>query len=108
MQIIKGHPEKTPDTYLFVREERSGETWTMPLRDNASLDIEKQVRTFVRLEWGGELFVVPPFGKSGLCDYSATIYMDGREPDSATCWASCGFFLTPDLDEVRTASLAQR
>jgi hypothetical protein len=104
MKIIE-NPTEYPETYLHVEECKSGTAWIMPLRGNASLDLEKQVRAFVRANWGGELFVLPPFMPRIAGDYYAKVMTDGRTPDSVVCWDSAGFYLTSDLDEVRAASL---
>jgi hypothetical protein len=104
MKIIE-NPTEYPENYLHVTECRSGTTWIMPLRGNASLDLKKQVRTFVRLNWGGELYVLPGFMPRFDGDYYGKIMMDGRHPDSVVCWEGAGFYLTPDLDEVRTECL---
>ena len=88
-----------PSQYLHVTECRSGETWIVPMRGNASFDLAHQIRKWVKAEFCGELFLD---GK--LCpidgDYYAKIMTDGRPPDSVICWTSGGFTLTSERNAL--------
>jgi hypothetical protein len=88
---------KYPGCYLHVREERSGQEWIMAIRGNSTLNIERLVKRWIRREFGGELALDDKVwtGGSGLAQYSATIYTDGRPPGSTVCWTSCGFWMKP-------------
>ena len=82
-----------PDCYLYVTENRSGESWVMPLRGNSSLDLKHQIKKWIKREFCGELELDPPLTPSFAGDYYAKIVTDGRSPDSVVCWTSGGFFL---------------
>lgn len=82
-----------PDCYLHVTECRSGQTWIVPLRGNASLDLEYQIRKWVKAEFGGELRLDPPIMARLEGDYYGRIMTDGRSPDSVICWDGGGFYL---------------
>lgn len=89
---------KYPDTYLHVLEQRSGQTWIVPIGPDEPLAIEERIAKWVESEYCGELEVDLPFadgcGKSCV-DYYARTMTDGRPPDSVICWESIGFFLKP-------------
>ena len=82
-----------PDCYLHVTECRSGETFIMPLRGNASLDLTHQVKRWVKQEFGGELRLDGEIMPKLEGDYYAKIMTDGRPPDSVICWDGGGFYL---------------
>ena len=86
-------PEKYPDQYLHVTECRSGQTWIRPLRDNARLDLDHWVRTWVKEEFNGELRIDGRLMPRIEGDYYAVIITDGRPPDSVVVWESGGFYL---------------
>jgi hypothetical protein len=85
---------KYPDTYLHVRECRSGQEWIVPLRGNASLDLKKQVKKWVKNEYQGAFRLDGELMPKLDGDYYARIMTDGRPPDSVVCWTSGGFYLT--------------
>ena len=82
-----------PDCYLHVRECRSGQEWIRALRGNSLLDLEHQLKKWVREEFGGELKLDPPLMPRLEGDYYGRIMTDGRPPDSIVCWESGGFYL---------------
>ena len=82
-----------PDTYLHIEECRSGETFIVPMRGNSSLDLKKQVKKWIKNEFGGELVLDGNLMPRLSGDYYAKIMMDGRPPDSVVCWESGGFYL---------------
>jgi len=84
---------KYPDCYLHVYECRSGESWIMPIRGNAKLDIERLVKKWADQEYGGELKLDGELMPGLEGDYYAKIMTDGRPPDSCICWTSGGFYL---------------
>lgn len=84
---------KYPDTYLHVEECRSGETWILPIRGNGLIDLEHNVRRWVKREFGGDLRLDPPLMPKLQGDYYAKIITDGRPPDSVVVWDAGGFFL---------------
>lgn len=84
---------KYPDTYLHVEECRSGETFIVPLRGNSSLDLKKQVKKWIKNQFGGELALDGDLMPRISGDYYAKIMTDGRSPDSVVCWESGGFYL---------------
>lgn len=86
--------KKYPDTYLHVRCCRSGEEWIMPLRGNSLLSLERQVKRWIRQEFGGELFLASGIMRRLEGDYYAQIMMDGMSPESGICWESGGFYLS--------------
>jgi hypothetical protein len=85
-----------PEQYLHVVECRSGEEWIVPLRGNATLDITRQVKRWVKEEFCGELFVDGKLMPRIEGDYYACLMTDGRSPDSAICWDSGGFYLSSE------------
>lgn len=91
--------EICPDCYLYIREEKSGETCIVEIKGKTKLDLKKRIKAWIKSEYGGELRLdgdIVPNG-SGICDYTGTIYTDGNSPESVTCWNSCGFFLKSSL-----------
>lgn len=82
-----------PDTYLHVREYRSGEEWIVPIADEDPMNIETLVDRWIAQEYSGELVrdgrLIPRLEG----DYYAQIKTDGRPPESAVCWSSGGFYL---------------
>lgn len=87
-------PETTyPPQYLHVEECQSGETWIVPLRSNAKLDLKTLVKRWIKREFSGELFLSGELTPRISGDYYAKILMDGRSPDSVVCWSSGGFYL---------------
>lgn len=86
-------PVTYPETYLHVLECRSGQTWIVPMRGNASLDLLHQVKKWVKSEFAGELRVDGKLMPKLECDYYAQIITDGRSPDAGICWDGGGFYL---------------
>lgn len=84
---------KYPDCYLHVEECRSGETFIVPIRTNAHLELERLVKKWVASQFGGELKVDGKFTPRLQGDYYARIMTDSRPPESAVCWTSGGFYL---------------
>ena len=82
-----------PDTYLHVREERSGQEWIVPLADDDPLDLETQIDRWIASEYGGELARSGELMPQLSGDYYARIMTDGNPPTSVVCWESGGFFL---------------
>ena len=81
-----------PDCYLHVTENQSGTQWIMPMRGNSVLDLETQVKNWIKKEFCGELALNGQIGKVAG-DYYAQIKTDGREPDSVVCWTAGAFYL---------------
>ena len=84
---------KYPETYLHVEECRSGETFVVPMRGNSSLDLKKQVKKWIKNQFGGELVLDGNLMPRLSGDYYAKIMTNGRPPDSVVCWESGGFYL---------------
>lgn len=82
-----------PDCYLHVEECRSGQTWIVPMRGNASLNLEKQVKKWVRAEFAGECLLDGKLMPLLQGDYYARIMTDSRPPDSCVSWTSGGFYV---------------
>jgi hypothetical protein len=80
-----------PDQYLHVREMVSGQEWIIPLRGNATLDLEKQAKKWVKSEFSGELKLVG-FQPRLEGQFFGQIITDGRSPDSGVVWESGGFW----------------
>lgn len=85
---------KYPDQYLHVTECRTGQAWIIPLRGNASLDLKKQLKKWIKREFGGELRLDGTLTPRVDGDYYGKIMTDGRAPDSVVCWEGAGFCLT--------------
>lgn len=90
---MKTMTSEYPDCYLHVTECRSGETWIMPLRGNAILDLRHQIRRWVKREYAGELALDGELMPKLDGDYYGKIMTDGRAPDSVVCWDGGGFYL---------------
>jgi len=82
-----------PETYLHVRECRSGAEWIFPLRGNASLDLCHQIKRWAKQEFCGELKLSGEIMPKLEGDYYGKIMTDGRAPDSVVCWDGGGFYL---------------
>lgn len=82
-----------PETYLHVEECRSGQTWVLPLRGNALLDLKRQVKKWIKREYCGELSLDGELMPKLQGDYYAKLMTDGRPPESVVCWQSGGFYL---------------
>ena len=82
-----------PDCYLHVRECQSGQEWIVPIGDNDSIDLEKQVKAWVKQEYGDELELSPPLMPKLDGDFYGKIMTDGRPPESVVCWTGGGFYL---------------
>jgi hypothetical protein len=88
------YPAKLPDQYLLVRHCCSGDWWIMPLRSNTPLDIVALVRTWIWRSFSrGTLALDGPMLSKVEGDFYATLYIDGRPPDSSVAWDSGGFYL---------------
>lgn len=85
--------QKWPAQYLHVQECRSGQTWVVPFRSNALLDLETRLRAWVKAEFGGELKLDGKIMPKLSGDYYAKILTDHRPPDSVVVWQSGGFYL---------------
>ena len=97
MQIIDAKEvSQYPETYLHVREERSGQEWIMPLRGNSSLNLRHQIAKWVKSEFCGELFISGKLSPKLAGDYYGKIMTDGRPPDSVVCWDGAGFYLSDE------------
>lgn len=92
---------KIPETYLHVRDCKSGEEWIRAIRGNSLLDLAKLIRKWVKEEYGGELYLDGQVMPRLEGDYYARIMMDGRPPDSIICWDSGGFYLTNEPNALR-------
>lgn len=87
------NPEtKYPDTYLHVEHCQSAETWVHPIRGNGTLDLETQVRRWLKRQFSGELKLSGKLMPRLQGEYYARIMTDGRPPESVVCWQSAGFF----------------
>lgn len=84
---------KYPDCYLHVEECRSGETWIVPIRGNALIDLRHNIAKWVKSQFCGELQIDGDLMPGLQGDYYATIITDGRAPDSVVVWESGGFYL---------------
>lgn len=84
---------KYPDTYLHVTECRSGETFIVPVHGNSSLDLKRQVKQWIKIQYARELKLDGELMPRHAGDYYAKIMTDGRPPDSVVCWTSGGFYL---------------
>lgn len=84
---------KYPDTYLFVEESRSGETWIMPIRANEHLDLKKLIKKWIKKHFCSELVLDGEIMPRWQGEYYARIMTDGRPPESAICWTSGGFYI---------------
>ena len=82
-----------PPQYLHVTECRSGETWVMPLKANAKLDLKRQVKRWIAREFEGQLKLSGKIMPKLDGDYYAKLMTDGRAPDSCVCWDGGGFYL---------------
>lgn len=80
-----------PETYLYVYNNRSGESWIQEIKDNWLMDIKTRIKHFLKTEFCDEVKL-----DGDICrldgEYTATIYTDGREPDGGVCWDSAGFY----------------
>lgn len=84
------------ENYLIITENRSGETWTMQIKDDELLDIDELVIRFVGEQFDGELEVVE-IDHSRTCscaDYYAQIKLNNEAPESIVCWESAGFWIS--------------
>ena len=95
-QLTDAAKDKYPDQYLHILECRSGEQWIMPLRGNASLDLTKQTKKWIRQEYCGELFLSGDMQPKLDGDYYAKIITDGRQPDCGIVWDGAGFWLSDE------------
>jgi hypothetical protein len=93
IEVIEASAPVYPDCYLHVTECRSGTTWIKPLRGNAKLCLESQLRKWIKEEFGGELRLDPPLMPKLDGDYYGKIMTDGRPPESIVCWDGAGFYL---------------
>lgn len=85
-----------PETYLHVREMRSGKEWIMPMRSNSLLDLRHQIKKWIKQQFGkGEMFLDGKIMPKLEGDYYGKIMTDNRPPDSVISWTSGGFYLTP-------------
>lgn len=84
---------KYPDCYLHVTECRSGVEWIVKIRGNATLDLKRRIKAWIKREFCGELHLDGEIMPRLEGDYYAKIMMDGRPPDSPICWTSGGFYL---------------
>lgn len=85
--------ETYPDQYLSVEECRTGEVQIVPLRGNATLDLTRQVKRWVKDRFGGELRLSGKLMSRLPGDYYAQIITDARPHTSAVVGASGGFYL---------------
>lgn len=85
---------KYPDSYLHVRDCKTGEEWIRPIRGNSLLDLKTQLRKWAKETFCGELFIDGELMPRLEGDYYGKIMLDGRPPDSIICWESAGFYLT--------------
>lgn len=90
---MKTTDQTYPDCYLHVEECRSGQTWIMPIRGNSLLDLEHQIKRWIKQEFGSELALDGETMPRLSGDYYARIMTDSRPPESAVCWTSGGFYL---------------
>lgn len=81
-----------PDCYLHIEECRSGQTWIVPIRGNAKLDLVRLIKRWAKQEFAGELILDGQIMPRLQGDYYAVIYTDGRPP-GGVCWTSGGFYL---------------
>ena len=65
----------------------------MPLRRDASLNLKRQIKRWVKKEFGGELRLSGEIMPKLDGDYYGKIMTDGRPPDSVVCWDGGGFYL---------------
>ena len=82
-----------PETYLHVRECRSGREWVQEIRPRQTLNLRRRVAEWVRAEFGGELVLDGELMPRLDGEFYARIMTDGREPESVICWDGGGFYL---------------
>jgi hypothetical protein len=85
-----------PKQYLHVRECRTEEVWVVPLSPRATMDLERQLRKWIKQEWAGEMFLDGKPMPRVEGDYYAQLIIDGQSPDGVSCWESGGFYLTTE------------
>jgi hypothetical protein len=87
--------EAYPDCYLYIVEEKTGQTWIAEIKGKTKLDLKKRIKAWIKSEYGGEIVLDGDIvsNGSGICDYTGTIFTDHNPPDPVVCWDSCGFFL---------------
>ena len=82
-----------PETYLHVRDEKSGQEWVVPLGGHVLLSLERQVKEWIKSEFCGELVLDGKIMRRLSGDYYARIMTDGRPINSIVCWDGGGFYL---------------
>ena len=82
-----------PDCYLHVEECRTGQTWILPIRGNGLLDLEHQVKRWIKQEFVGERRLDGEIQPRLDGDFYARVMTDGRPPDSVVCWEGGGFWI---------------
>jgi len=85
-----------PNDYLHIVENRSGESWIIPIGDDTPLDIEELIKNWLDTEYSGDYVLNGEIDYYfvSTSDYSARILLDGAKLDSVMCWVSAGFYLT--------------
>jgi len=96
-----------PETYLHVLECRSGQEWIVPLRGNDSLNLEHQVKKWIRQEFDGAYRLSGDLMPKLDGDYYAQLKTDGEPPSSCRCWDSGGFYLE-DVEAVEAEKRIKR
>lgn len=82
-----------PESYLQVRECRSGDEWIRPIPPRAKLNLARLVKAWIKDEWAGEAHLDGKMMPGLEGDFYATIKTDRRPPDSCIVWASGGFYI---------------
>ena len=85
-----------PNDYLHIIENRSGQSWVVPISDDTPLDIEELIKNWIETEYSGYCVLNGDIDSDhiGCAEYSARILLDGAKLDSVICWQSAGFYLT--------------
>lgn len=93
-EIMKAKEQTTyPECYLYVQEERSGESWVMEIGMEEPLDLRGLIERWVKEQYGTELELDGKIMPKLSGDYYARIMTDGRPPESVVCWQGGGFYL---------------
>ncbi len=90
---MKQNKGKYPETYLHVRDNKTGKEWIMPLRGNSLLDLKRQIKNWLKKEFGGEFKLDGELTPKIDGDYYGKIMTDRRLPESVVCWTGGGFYL---------------
>jgi hypothetical protein len=88
-------PEAPGERYLFVRSPRDGFSWIVPLEEGSSLNERELIQEFLDNvpRFKGTEIEPPLTDRPVEGKYRYTLYLDGQEPNGATCWTNGGFYI---------------